>query len=241
MTLKVKAFAPWRMALAAFASMLLVPALVAQAQTVDGVLTDTRTGRGIAEARVALYDTLGVEHDSTHTARDGQFTLQAGEEGAFLISVHRPGYADRISDLIQLGRGERVSYRMDLTPVSSDQVESIQSTLSSNARLRQVMVGTCSGLMDPVRAGMVLGVVRDRAGEEGIGGARVVLSVQGGDSLVAVTDRLGGYVFCAVPPGTGHPLRVTAEGWAAAVQDVDVLVRVISWYDFRLRPGGAGR
>lgn len=223
--------------------MLLAPALAAraQAQTIDGVLTDTRTGRGIPEAKVVLFDTLGTEQDATETGRDGRFVLQAGGEGAFLISVHREGYADRLSDLIALGQGETVSHSLDLSPFSSDQVESIQSTLATNDRIRQVLVGTCAGRIDPTRAGLLLGVVRDAKGVEGIGGARVVLSVGRNEPLVAVTDRFGGYVFCAVLAGTGHPLRVTAEGWAPRVQDVDVVAGVISWYDFRLRPEAANR
>lgn len=241
MTLHVRPFRWGRVTIWMVSMLLGGPTLGVDAQAIDGVLVDTRTGRGVPEARVALFDTLGVEYDVTRTGPDGRFVLRADGEGTFQISVHRPGYADRLSELIRLNQRETVAYRMDLTPLSSDQVESIQTTLAENARIRQVMVETCHGRMDPTKAGVVLGVVRDRAGDLGVGGARVVLSPPGGEALVAVTDRLGGYVFCAVPPGTDHPLRVTADGWASAIQGVDVLAGVISWYDFRLRPGDARR
>lgn len=215
-------------------ALLSVP-LGADSQTIEGVLTDTRTGRGISGAQVTLFDTLGVERDATETGQDGGFVVHGGGAGVFLISVHRPGYADRLSDEIHLSEGERVSYRMDVSPLSSDQVESMQSTLASNDRIRQVLVDTCAGRIDPANAGLVLGVVRDRTGEQGVGGARVVLASPGGEPLIAVTDRLGGYVFCAAPPGSGQPLTVTAEGWNSSVQEIEVRAGVISWYDFRLR------
>ena len=222
---------------------LLWPA-VAGAQAIDGVLVDAQSGRVITSATVLLFSEAGQPVDSTRTSRRGQFTLTAPDRGSYLISALRDGYASILSNPIALRNDETVSYRMEIPPLSTTNLMQMSDALSTNRRLGEGLSDVCSGRMNPLEGGILLGVVRGGTERTPIAGAKAVLRMPAGpgvrpdSTLTAVTDGQGAYLLCFAPAGDSISVTVAADGWQSSTQPVQVKPGTISWYDFDLGGGG---
>jgi len=229
----------------AFASVLLYPGF-ALAQTVEGVLVDDQSGRPVVGSLLSLFSAHNTLHDTITSDRRGSFTLTAKEPGTYVISSEREAYASILSDELVLERGVSVSYTFQVPPLSVTNMQQIMETMDRNERLRGGVVELCSGRMNPLEGGILLGVVRDVRTQEPISGAvarfRMFDGGDAGELVRAVTDRHGAYLFCFVPKGVGIEVSVQAPGYRPSSQDVEVKSGTISWYDFRLRlRGGSDR
>ena len=227
---------------------LLVVALwpaVAGAQTIDGVLVDAQSGRVIPRASVVLFGEGDQPVDSARTSERGRFTLTGPGPGSYTISAVRGGYAGILSNPISLVDGETVSYRMEVPPLSMANMRQMSEVLKTNERLGQGLSEVCSGRMNPIDGGILLGVVRGGQDRQPIAGAKAILHLASGpgiaadSTLAAVTDDQGAYLLCFVPAGDVR-MTVEAEGWRASTQAVQVVRGTISWYDFDLRLASGG-
>jgi Carboxypeptidase regulatory-like domain len=211
----------------------------AMGQVVEGILLDAQSGRPLAGAFLSLIAANTILHDTTTSDRRGQFSLVARGAGTYVISAEREAYASILSDDLTLAAGVSVSYTLEVAPLSLRNMQQIAETLDRNERLRGGVAGLCSGRMNPLEGGILLGVVRDFRDREPVSGAIARFSLPDGadtgDLFTAVTDRHGTYLFCFVPRGADIRVSVDAPGYRTSSQEVEVRSGTISWYDFRLR------
>ena len=211
------------------------------AQSIDGVLVDAQNGSVVPRATVFLIDGGDQAVDSATTSSRGQFTLTGLGAGRYVISVRREGYASVLSNPILLGEAETVSYRLEVPPLSMANLRQMSKVLDSNQRLGEGLSDVCSGRMNPLEGGILLGVVRGGRARDPIAGARAILRMPAGpgvaqdSTLTAVTDPQGAYLLCFAPASDSLSVTVTAEGWRRSTQVVQVMRGTVSWYDFDLR------
>lgn len=214
-----------------------------QGQRIDGILVDSRTGRGVPNAVLLLFDQGDQLRDSTTSNVDGQFVLSATAGGDFVISVQREGYASLLSNSVRVRDGRTVSYRMEVAPLSLANMEQMADAISRNQRLQRGLVDTCRGRMNPLAGGILVGVVRDSRSRDPLPGVEATLRVPVGEDvspdsvLTAITDEHGTYLFCFAPAGDSVTVTVEDPEGRRDAQVVQIMPGTISWYDFRLRTG----
>jgi hypothetical protein len=90
------------------------PAL--SAQTVGGRVIDDATAAAVVHADIALLDDGGAVVDSTLTATDGSFSLQAPEAGEYTIRTAHIAYATAVSPRLSLQRGVTLEVEFRVAP-----------------------------------------------------------------------------------------------------------------------------
>lgn len=108
---------PVRTVLAAV-SLLAFP-LVGAAQTVRGTLVERDSEIAVPGAFMVLEDSAGVAVSTTLTSSSGTWLLSVPTAGSYRLRADRIGYASAFSEVLRIGEGETVVYRLeaDVSPV----------------------------------------------------------------------------------------------------------------------------
>ncbi|HHY48084.1 MAG TPA: hypothetical protein GX506_12390 [Firmicutes bacterium] len=86
---------------------------------IAGRVVDSRTGRGLADARIHLFTSGRKEVTSRLSATDGSFRFDGLPAGDYYVEVWLPGYTPYTSPLYRLASGQNRPITISLTPNSA--------------------------------------------------------------------------------------------------------------------------
>lgn len=229
----------------------------AAAQIVQGTIVDAERGTAVGGAVVLLVDSTGAVLDSTGTAPDGRFRVDAPRPGSYLLNVSRDGYLTFSTDAVA-APGLPVDHRVEIPVVSTRAARVMSEVIEREEAFHLPWEELCGEPVRPWEAGVLVGVARDRNTMEPIPRTvvRVAADAAGagpdsvtdptndspGDSARAepwlrtrVATETGAFWFCNVPAGS---IRVVAraDGFSPDRYTADIRAGTISWYDALLRP-----
>jgi hypothetical protein len=92
----------------------------ASAQSVRGVLLDAVTTRPVAQARVSLLDSLGVDVASVVTDSSGRFLLASPEAGQYRMLIRRIGYQPATSGPVSFQKAKVWQLTLELAPLATE-------------------------------------------------------------------------------------------------------------------------
>jgi carboxypeptidase family protein len=93
---------------------------MASAQGITGQVYDSETGEPVPAANVIVRNRAKEVVARGTTDDAGQFTIEVGATGLFLISVERSGYASDVSASVTLSEGEMREIEVVVTPDETD-------------------------------------------------------------------------------------------------------------------------
>lgn len=97
-----------------------VTASTAAAQGITGHVYDSETGDPVAEAAVIVRDRAKEEVARGATDADGEFRIELGATGLFLVSLERSGYASGVWASVNLRDSEWRDVEIVITPDDAD-------------------------------------------------------------------------------------------------------------------------
>lgn len=175
------------------AALLLLAAVPAGAQTLEGRAVDRETQRPIPNASLVLVDSVGLGVALARADSAGAFRLTAPGPGAFSLLARRLGYDDTETRAVPLGAGERVAVELRMAP-------------------RPVELDTARVAVEG-RPGINGRLLDDRTGQP-VSGGRVTLHNDRGLRVGrAVTDADGAF-HLRVPAPDAYTLRAERVGYA---------------------------
>ena len=208
----------------------------AAAQAVSGQLRWEERNVPLPRARLLLLTERGARVDSTVTDASGRFHLTAAEPGTHYLYFHSDGWASVTSNRVSLERGRVTAFDFKVRLVAGAALREMSDVIRANEHLQSSLPEICGGVLDAERAGVLVGVVRDRKTRQPIGGARVSAgTAAGGVARSTLSTDTGVYVLCNVPLGAA--VRVDADAPDGRTESTTASIRAgtISWYDLNLR------
>lgn len=220
-------------------ALLLLAALApgASAQVLRGQLNDADRARPVPHARLYLLDPTGAYVDSTFTDRNGRFRLVAPAPGLYSAYFQMDGWASMTSDTVRLAPGQETELDFQVTVIGNEALRQMGDIMALEPRLQSSLPEICGEAFRPWEAGLLIGVVRVRATDAPIAGARVSVASRPGETARStITGENGVYILCNVP--VGRAIRITAAPPDGAAETVEVEIRAgtASWYDLPLGP-----
>lgn len=222
-------------ALGAMCAAMVGPSPVA-AQAARGQLRWEERDVPLPGARLLLLSESGARVDSAVTDGSGRFHLAAPEAGTYYLYFHSDGWASVTSNPVSLERGAVTSFDFIVRLVAGAAIRQMSDVIRANEQLQSSLPEICGEAVDPQRAGMLVGVVRDRTTRQPVGGARVSIGADArGSSRSTFSSETGVYVLCNVPVGAA--VNVSADAPDGRSERTSAIIRAgtISWYDLNLR------
>lgn len=233
-------------------------AIPLDAQTVEAVVVDDDGGRPVARARVTLIAAGGAVVDSAVTDAEGRSTVTAPGPGTYYLTVVPEGYLS-MTERVVVEPGSTTRHRMRLPLRSTAAARLMNQAINREASFQLPLAELCGEELRPWEAGVLVGVVRDRATMEAVPGALVQLHPGVADTVDSTTTPApepdpaappdthrsrratdsGAYWFCNVPQGESRVVAL-ADGFTAGIFDATVRAGTIAWYDALLRREGKG-
>lgn len=226
-----------RAAAAGALALLLVLAPVAvDAQRLGGTVLDRDRDVALPGAALLLLDSAGAVVDSTRADARGRFRLTAPAAGTYTVHVHLDGWAGVPSDPIRVEPG--VDRETDVrVPLIGPAALRHMSSMLDDESLQRPFEEMCGEALRPWEAGVLLGVIRDRATRRAVAGARVVAYGPEGEPLRStISNDRGNYILCNLPAGLAIRVVAEAEGGARGETDPEIRRGVAAWYDIPVRP-----
>lgn len=228
------------------------------AQSVAAVVVDDDDARPVARARVTLIAADGAAVDSAVTDTEGRSTVTAPRPGTYYLTVVPEGYLG-MTERVVVEPGSTTRHRMRLPLRSTAAARLMNQAINRESALQLPLAELCGEELRPWEAGVLVGVVRDRATMEAVPGALVRLHPAVADTVGSTitpapepdpaappdTHRSrratasGAFWFCNVPPGESRVVAL-ADGFTAGTFDASVRAGAIAWYDALLRRDGKG-
>lgn len=213
----------------------LTPSLAGQ--VLRGTLLDDDRGRPIAAATLLLLNAELAAVDSVRTDARGGFRLSAPAPGEYSVFFQLDGYAGHASEKVRLAADSvsELTYRVPL--VASAALREMSDIIGLEPRLQQALPEICGEAFRPWEAGLLVGRVRQRAGNVPLAGVRVAVATPEGDvARSTVSNEDGVYVLCNVPVGTAIRITTRPPNGAAEVTEVEIRAGSASWYDLMVGP-----
>ena len=130
------------------ATLLLLAATPAAAQTVRGLLTDSVSRAPLAGAFLTLIDANGVERARAMTNAAGEFSLTAPAAGSYRLRSKRIGFRPLVSPPLALRAGEVTGYNAVIDPIPI----SLQELVVAGERQCDIDAGAAvAALWDEIR------------------------------------------------------------------------------------------
>jgi hypothetical protein len=224
---------------AIFAIVVLAGAMAAPAaaQAVRGDLRDADRDRLLPGARLYLLDEDGIAVDSTLTDGAGRYHLAAPVAGDYVVYFQIDGWASYGSEPLRLTAGSVADPGFRVPLIRIDAIRQMSDMVRADERLQSSLPEICGGALRQWEAGVLLGVVRERASGDPIAGARVAVATAGaGVARSTLSGEAGIYILCNVPLGPAVELMATAPDGTTETTDVEIRAGTISWYDLPLGP-----
>lgn len=217
--------------------MLAASASGASAQAVRGVLRDAERGRPLPGQRLYLLAAGGVAVDSTFTDAAGHFQLAAPAAGEYAVYFQTDGFATVASEPLRLEADIVTAFEFPVSLVSNAAMRHMSELIATDERLQSSLPEICGEALRPWEAGLLVGVVRRRATDEPVAGARVAVetTTQGVARATLSSDR-GIYILCNVPLGTAVRILIEAPDGTTESTDVEIRAGMVSWYDLPIGP-----
>jgi hypothetical protein len=210
----------------------------ATGQVVRGTLVE-HGGAPLPGGAVILLDSAGSAVDSTSATAEGRFVLRAPGPGLFSLHFSHPGYASVPSDPIRLSSGDTVEHHFAVPLISGVAIQRMSEVIDLEQRLQTNLTELCGEPPRLWEAGILVGVVRRRPGDQPLAGAIVTVAAPGRDGSepfrkATITSANGVYVICNVPAGSAN-MRTELGGYRVDDGPVDVRAGEVGWYDISLR------
>lgn len=230
----------------------LVSAASASGQVVRVVIAGEEEGIPVAAAPVLLLDEEGVALDSVTTDAAGRVTVRAPSPGRYYLNVLPPDYLSYTHGIdIDADGIEGDTVRIPLRSRAASRI--MGEVISREGAFQVPLDELCGEELRPWEAGVLVGVVRDRAGMEPLPGALVRVEPREPalagppdagasdppDAGATVPARIaaeasGAFWFCNVPAGDIDVVAV-ADGFRPDTFTAAIRAGSISWYDALLR------
>jgi hypothetical protein len=206
------------------------------AQTIRGELRDAERGRLIPGARLVLVTSSALAVDSTTSDEGGRFQLTAPDAGIYAINFELDGWAGILSDTLHLTSRTARSYTFRVRLVSNDALQHIASILDMEARLQGSLTQICGEPFRGWEAGLLIGVVRDRASQRPIARARVSVAAGGAAARTTLSGDNGVFVLCNVPTGNAVAIVATTTNGVKQTYTLEIRAGNARWYDLLIDP-----
>lgn len=206
-------------------------------QALRGTLLDEDRGRPVAGATLLLMDSASTVVDTARSDVRGGFRLAARAAGEYTVVFQLDGYAGHTSGTVRVEPGAATGFTYRVPLVANAALREMSDIMGLEPRLQQALPEICGEAFRPWEAGLLVGRVRQRAGNVPVAGARVAVAEAEGDvARSTVSNANGVYVLCNVPVGTA--IRVTAQlpDGAAETTEVEIRAGTASWYDLPVGP-----
>lgn len=176
----------------------------AKAQTVQGSVTDARTGEPVATSRVTLIDANDEDVHTTLTDVEGRYRLHASGAGMYVLELDRLGYHAQRTDTFEVAEEGVSRHDIRLEPEAVE-LEGITAEVYAGRLLH---------------AATLSGVYARRARSPSVGGKRVLVRGQDPEFEVpqVIVDLLPQWLKYIRPQcdrlRRAHPV-ILLDGWEA--------------------------
>lgn len=222
--------------IAALGMLLAALAPAAAAQNVHGLLHDDDRNRPLPGFRLYLLSDSGTAVDSTTTDRAGAFLLHAPAAGEYVVYLRMDGWTSVASEPLRLETGATRAFEFRVSLVSNSAFRQMNEMIATDPRLQSRLPEACGEALRPWEAGLLVGVVRERAGRSPIAGARVaVLSADGTVVRSTISSDEGIYLLCNVPLGAAVEIAAETPDGRTRTTQVEIRAGTVSWYDLFFR------
>jgi hypothetical protein len=222
-------------ALLAFTILLCATVAPTAAQLVTGTVRDAGTDRPIPGARLLLLDDAGQAVDSTRADRAGRFRLGAPLAGSYTVYFRMDGWAGVPSEPLRLAAGAPSTLEFRVPLIGTAALRNMSTIMELEPRL-QSLPEICSEPFRGWEAGLLVGVVRRRAGGEPVAGARIAVAGTEGVARSTLSNESGVYFLCNVPVGAAVVVTVETVDGSTETTDVEIRAGTASWYDLPVGP-----
>ena len=216
------------------AAALVSAAAPARAQIVRGELRDSERDRPIAGARLLLVTNSASVVDSTSSDASGRFQLTAPAPGAYAISFELDGWAGVLSDTLHLTARAARDYTFRVRLVSNEALKYIGNILDMESRLQGSVTEICGEPFRGWEAGILVGVVRDRATRRPVARARVSVAHNGAAARSTLSGDTGVFVLCNVPAGNAITITAVPQAGAEHTYTLEIRAGSARWYDLHV-------
>jgi hypothetical protein len=223
-------------ALLAFIVLLCATVAPTAAQAVTGTVRDAGTDRPIPGARLLLLDDAGQAVDSTRADRAGRFRLGAPQAGSYIVYFRMDGWAGVPSEPLRLAAGAPSTLDFRVPLVGTAALRNMSTIMELEPRLQESLPEICGEPFRAWEAGLLVGVVRRRAGGEPVAAARVAVAGTEGVARSTLSSESGVYFLCNVPVGAAVVVTVETLDGITETTDVEIRAGTASWYDLPVGP-----
>lgn len=129
----------------------------ARAQIIRGWIVDASTQVPIPGAFIVLVDSAGTQRGEALAGSEGTFVLKAPQTGRYVLRAERIGYADTLSDTLDVKAGSTLTYRFEISARPVD-LEGLKVTGKGRCRLSRDMGAETNVLWEEVRKALSIAV-----------------------------------------------------------------------------------